>query len=451
MTPTVLRSPRHGCFRLRTNHWGSYLAPCDDPDGDNELNETVLRDALAEFAVPETLPRIPADLWQRWVQLAFHFAPKVRAFSLEVGVRILVSSTDPSQYRMLVPRQSVSGGSVHAHDFDDSIDLVSGEKITAYPPDGWIPCGSSHSHGTMGAFFSSVDDGNELGDPGLHITVGSINPTTLTYDLVASITANRVRYKLPWQKFVDPDPVQVSFHPDVLEYVKAEPAKGGKIPSIYDGGTRYPYGYGWGSQRSPSYAGQPTYNWLPKGRQLHDDRAGAPGRGLDRRPWSQLTKAEQDALYAAYNRPAATGSGKGKTAQGRRRRQRPSARSRSSSPIGIYEYSLSDLIDAVADNLGAALAKSDGDCAKELLINLKKVDDLGDLIDEVSDGLIDMAVANGMDPESFDVFFEDPTVSRDAAIEALGQQILTDVIQEDQLLLLPAGIDSDAETDSHDP
>jgi hypothetical protein len=231
---TIVRSARHGTFRLRTTHWGSYLSACDDPEAIKDFDPAV---ATKEFIVPEDLHRIPAELWQKWIQLCFHFAPKIVGSSLEVGVRLLVSASDPSQYRIMVPRQSVSGGSVHVTDFNDSVDIATGEAITAFPPEGWIHCGSSHSHGTMKAFWSYIDDNNELGDPGLHITIGSIsnNPDKKSYDLCASVTADLKRFRVPYGKVVDCTPVSSTYHPNVLNWVKAERPPAVAIPGLQTG------------------------------------------------------------------------------------------------------------------------------------------------------------------------------------------------------------------------
>ena len=84
--------------------------------------------------------------------------------------------------------------SVRVESFDKAVDIETGELVEQWPPEGWRPCGSSHSHNSMGAFFSGTDDKYELGDPGLHIVVGKIDTVANTYDLCASITANHRRF-----------------------------------------------------------------------------------------------------------------------------------------------------------------------------------------------------------------------------------------------------------------
>lgn len=214
-TSELLRTARHGCWQLKRNAWGQFLAPTDDP-----LANVVLSDEqLQGFELNEGIAPIPADLWSRWVKLCFHFV-QARTSNLEVSCRLLRHETDKSQWRILVPPQEVSSGSVRAESFDGSIDITTGEVIEQWPPDGWIPCGSSHSHNTMAAFFSGTDDKYELGDPGLHIVVGSISLAARNYTYKASITANGRRFLIDLPLVADLTPTTDDFHPDVLKVVE---------------------------------------------------------------------------------------------------------------------------------------------------------------------------------------------------------------------------------------
>ena len=139
--PSVLRTTNDGTWEVYKGPWGSYLRPCSDP----EANVVITKDHLKHFEIREDIHKIPAELWSRWVQLCFHFVGKVKN-ELEVSIRFLRSSSDPSQYRIVVPRQKVTMASVRADNFDDCIDIETGEEFTSYPPEGWIPVGSSHSH-----------------------------------------------------------------------------------------------------------------------------------------------------------------------------------------------------------------------------------------------------------------------------------------------------------------
>jgi len=219
----VLRTSRDGCWDIKDSFWGRYLAPAVDP-----LADTVITDEQLEgFEIRADVPKIPTALWQRWIALCFEFCGKSNR-ELEVSCRLLRKTDDPSVYRILVPVQKVSMASVRVDTFDKAIDIVTGETVQQYPPPGWTPCGSSHSHNTMDAFFSGTDDKYELGDPGLHIVVGQINKQLGTFKLAVSITANLRRFLIEPADVLELSDVvpDVTFHPNVLTAVSFPSAPG---------------------------------------------------------------------------------------------------------------------------------------------------------------------------------------------------------------------------------
>lgn len=215
----VIRTSRNGCFKVRSNAWGQFLAPCPDPQATAELE----KGALERFELHPDIARLPADLWSRWVELCFHFA-HLRQGDLEVSCRLLRQEDDRSAWRILVPRQEVTGASVRIDSFDEAIDIATGELIEQYPPAGWVPAGSSHSHNTMRLNrFSSTDDASELGCPGLHVVISHVDVARRTYVATASVTANNRRFYLSdAAAVIDLTPTSDSFHPAVLEVVQPE-------------------------------------------------------------------------------------------------------------------------------------------------------------------------------------------------------------------------------------
>ena len=211
----ILRTASDGCWEIYDGPWGKYIRPTFDPEANAEITE----EHLKHFELKEGIHRIPSELWAKWVKLCFYYVDKVQA-CVEVSMRILRSEEDPSVYRILIPRQKVSGASVRVDSFDEAIDIDTGEEITSYPPEGWVPVGSSHSHNTMQAFFSGVDDKYELGDPGIHIVVGSINTKDMKYTIAASVVGNGRRFTVEYDKLIDATPVPgQEFHPKVIDYV----------------------------------------------------------------------------------------------------------------------------------------------------------------------------------------------------------------------------------------
>lgn len=137
---------------------------------------------------------------------------------LEVSCLLIRKLDDLSQWRILIPNQSVTRGSVNAV-FDRCCDIVTGEEITQFPPPGWAHAGSSHSHNTMSAFFSGTDDANELGVPGLHIVLGSLVKYDKSYKAKASLVLRQNRRIIDINSVVDVTPQDVKFHPNCLNYI----------------------------------------------------------------------------------------------------------------------------------------------------------------------------------------------------------------------------------------
>lgn len=239
-TPSIFRTYKQGVFKLYDNAWGKYLGPAIDPDA-NVVEFT--EEHFKMFELKEEVYQIPSNLWSAWIDLCFFYAEKINK-NLEVSIRILRSETDPSQYKFIVPKQEVGKASVRAKDFQKSVDLISGEELTSYPPDGWVPIGSSHSHNTMDAFFSGTDDQYELSDPGIHIVVGSINNETDEYNLSVSITANNRRFivnKEDEKRIIDFNfDFDSTYDPKVLEYVSVFQPTTPKVAKVFAGNKNKP-------------------------------------------------------------------------------------------------------------------------------------------------------------------------------------------------------------------
>jgi hypothetical protein len=218
--PELLRTPRDGCFKVRSGSLGSYLAPTDDP----LANAEITKEQFSSFEMHEGFGKIPAALWSRWLLLCLDLA-KSDTGTLEVSCRLLRHQDDPNRWRIIVPLQDVCAASVRVDTFDDSVDIETGERLASYPPEGWVPMGSSHSHNTMALDrFSSTDDGAELGDPGVHILISHCSSTAkkLSWKQTDSIVAGRRRFYLPagslteatsWLTALKP------YHPDAKEQV----------------------------------------------------------------------------------------------------------------------------------------------------------------------------------------------------------------------------------------
>lgn len=217
----VIRTKQQGCFKIcHSQAWGKYLIPSEDPDG-LELSSF----ELGGIQLNPDFPKIPAELWARYIGLCFYMCPSGTKLTrsqhdsqLEVQVCLLRDQETLSKWKIVVPKQMVSGVSVKA-ELKSNIDIVTGERYEQFPPPGWVHAGSSHSHNTMDAFFSGTDDRSELNVPGMHIVVGNIDHDNMQYSYKASIVLQKLRKEVDLDKVVDSTPLELEFHPDVLDYI----------------------------------------------------------------------------------------------------------------------------------------------------------------------------------------------------------------------------------------
>ena len=222
---TILRTSRDGCWEIKSNNWGRYLAPTTDPTADT----VITKEQLEGFELHDDIAPIPADLWWRWIQLCFEMTKRGTG-DLEVSCRLL--QNDAGEYRIVVPVQKVTGVSVRVDTFDRAVDIATGEVVQQWPPKGWRPVGSSHSHNTMDSFFSGTDDKYELGDPGLHIVVGNIDFFTGTFTMKASVTSNFRRFYVEHSQVVDSRQAEVTYHPAVLNVIELPNRTATTLPKV---------------------------------------------------------------------------------------------------------------------------------------------------------------------------------------------------------------------------
>lgn len=251
--------------------WGSVLIPVEDPKA-----LTLSFDELNAVKLIDGFPKIPSKLWSRWIKLCVHqchHQEKKQEEAIEIirqwssdkkdfeffryinGKREVVTDPDIhksgkykilgeysryhtpyqeqlevsallcrkmdnlAEWKILIPKQQVSHASVRA-ETAQSIDIETGEVYGVFPPHGWLHAGSTHSHNTMGAFFSGTDDSSELSVPGLHIVVGSIKKEEDTYEAKASIVLRQCRRMIDIKEVVDTeDDKDATFHSNVLECI----------------------------------------------------------------------------------------------------------------------------------------------------------------------------------------------------------------------------------------
>lgn len=173
---------KSGCYGLVNNpYWGKYYRAIPDPAG------VEVPDCIDDFMLAENFAKLPSKTLYSIVDFFRHFEEK----RIEAQVILLRGEEDVSLWRVVVPAQIVTGGSVSSNS-KSLCDLLTGEMFTEYP-DGWVYAGTMHLHpGNLDAFWSSTDDENEINNPGMHCTVGYVSQHK--FNICCSICLGGNRY-----------------------------------------------------------------------------------------------------------------------------------------------------------------------------------------------------------------------------------------------------------------
>jgi hypothetical protein len=208
----IIRTKNSGCYAIKKNPLGTYLLKIEDPDP-----QAVRDDVVNNFVVSKNAPRIPSDIWSALVDLYFHFHKRKK----EVCVVFLYNMAT-EEWKGIVPKQEVDGVSV-TKDGHKGCDLLTGEYLADYmdTSEGFEYMGDSHLHPFNMPNFSSTDDTNELGNPGIHVLISSIDLVKNTYVITSSIVAGRKRYIIKKNEaLIDLSSSEETFHATCLKYVE---------------------------------------------------------------------------------------------------------------------------------------------------------------------------------------------------------------------------------------
>ena len=185
-TPVYHQVAANGVFEVRhTPIYRSITRFYGDLPGLEAENESV--ELLA--------PRLPAALMEEVVAFFGHV---FRVCDAEAVV-VLFFDPERSRYRFEVPRQTVSM-------FRRSDGRWATELSVRYQnvarPEGYLRCGSIHSHAELSAHASHVDCSDERYEDGLHLVVGHLDRQKLS--LSAAITVAGARFGLAVADVVEP-------------------------------------------------------------------------------------------------------------------------------------------------------------------------------------------------------------------------------------------------------
>ena len=118
------------------------------------------------------------------------FFREVHSIFQSESIVLLYYNIDTMKYRIVVPNQKVSGFSL--------------SYVKQPTPDSEILLGTIHSHGSMGASHSGIDDKDEIDFDGLHITVGDVDEKNENnFSLSCSIVSNGQRFMVEPEDYIE--------------------------------------------------------------------------------------------------------------------------------------------------------------------------------------------------------------------------------------------------------
>lgn len=161
-----------GSYLVRKNEIGLFSRKISSgvmpaiPDGPGEGSFTL------------ALPKIPREILE--TQVRFYRQVMLKHNNAESYTMILWDRTE-QKYIVVCPNQKISAGSVQ-------YDLNS-----EWSPERYLPVVSCHSHNSMGAFFSGIDDADEKGDM-CYMVMGNLHKPVPTFRIRASVAGAQIKF-----------------------------------------------------------------------------------------------------------------------------------------------------------------------------------------------------------------------------------------------------------------
>ena len=136
-------------------------------------------DSSARLYIPKIPEKIFADMYKFFMDVYEKYASE--------AVLLIFFNEATQDYKIISPKQEVSAASM---DYDRKFTIKNYTMI-----------GDIHSHGSMSAFHSSVDDADEESFDGLHITLGHIMRDEIS--ISASIVINGSRFMIDPVEYIE--------------------------------------------------------------------------------------------------------------------------------------------------------------------------------------------------------------------------------------------------------
>lgn len=210
-------------YMKRTNFLYSGFFEIQEDTTLGEVDETIT--LFMELKIPHAL----------FMSIESFFREIYEKKKSEVAVLLFFNRT-LNKWAYCIPQQTVAAASVH-YDMKKGLSFVKEEDMAKYlsaVEEGYVMVGSIHSHAALSAFHSGVDDKDEFGFDGIHVTIGNFQNEGCTY--ACRLMLGQKEFKKELKQVVDFPPKPVFLFPEKsVELVSDEV----KVLSI-GAGTAYP-------------------------------------------------------------------------------------------------------------------------------------------------------------------------------------------------------------------
>jgi len=131
------------------------------------------------------LPKIPKQMFAKIIA----FFKKIYEDHHSEAIVLLHFNEETEKFKLQIPHQKVTAGGINYL------------RTVTYP--GYTKVCTIHSHSSMSAFHSGVDDKDEEDTDGLHITVGHLDWENWSFDLSVSVVFNGKRFMAEADDYIE--------------------------------------------------------------------------------------------------------------------------------------------------------------------------------------------------------------------------------------------------------
>lgn len=131
------------------------------------------------------LPQIPKHMFAKVIA----FFKKIYEEHHSEAIVLVHFNEETEKFKLQIPHQKVTGAGINYL------------RTVTYP--GYTKVCTIHSHSSMSAFHSGVDDKDEEDTDGLHITVGHLNWDNWAFDLSVSVVFNGKRFMANAEDYIE--------------------------------------------------------------------------------------------------------------------------------------------------------------------------------------------------------------------------------------------------------